>query len=151
MAVKEKSSVRHDPLPVFCFKVDLGGMEAFFKSVSGLRYETETIPVREGGANDTTFMLVGATKWSNLVLKNGFTNNSALLKWREEWIRGSKLTRYSGTITQLDTALKPKAEWQFFRAWPCKWELSELDAAKSELAIETLELAHEGLKFTSKG
>jgi len=146
------TGTRRDPLPVFCFKVDLGSnMEAFFKSVSGLRYETEVISVREGGANDTTFQLVGATKWSNLVLKNGFTNNSALLKWREEWIRGNKRTRLSGTITQLDTALKPQAEWRFFRAWPCKWELSELDASKSELAIETLELAHEGLTYTMKG
>ena len=54
--------------------VDVG--EAFFKSVSGLRYETEIVPVREGGANDTTFQLVGATKWSNLVLKQGFTGSS---------------------------------------------------------------------------
>lgn len=149
MAANGNPGNRKDPLPVFCFKVDLGGMEAFFKSVSGLRYETEVIPVREGGANDTTFQLVGATKWSNLVLKNGFTNNSTLLKWREEWING-KGRRISGTITQLDTALTPKAEWQFSRAWPAKWELSELDASKSELAIETLELAHEGLKFSPK-
>ncbi len=141
---------RNDPLPVFCFKVqwDLGG-EAFFKSVSGLRYETEIVPVREGGANDTTFNLIGATKWSPLVLKQGFTNSSALLKWREEWIRGNKMTRLSGTVIQLDTALQAKASWQFFRGWPSKWEISEFDATKSELAIETLEIAHEGLKFTS--
>lgn len=141
---------RNDPLPVFCFKVqwDLGG-EAFFKSVSGLRYETEIVPVREGGANDTTFNLIGATKWSPLVLKQGFTNSSQLLKWREEWIRGNKMTRLSGTVIQLDTALQPKAQWQFFRGWPSKWEISEFDATKSELAIETLEIAHEGLKFSS--
>jgi phage tail-like protein len=140
---------RNDPLPVFCFLVqwDLGG-EAFFKSVSGLRYETEIVPVREGGANDTTFNLIGATKWSPLVLKQGFTNSSALLKWREEWIRGNKMTRLSGTVIQLDTALQKKAQWQFFRGWPSKWEISEFDATKSELAIETLEIAHEGLKFS---
>ena len=143
---------RKDPLPVFCFKVNLGsGMEAFFKSVSGLKYETESIPVREGGANDTTFMLVGATKWSPLILKNGFTSSSALLKWREEWIRGNKMTRLTGTITQLDTALNDMAEWTFHRGWPTKWELGELDASKSELAIETLEITHEGLSFAKKG
>jgi len=140
---------RNDPLPVFCFKVqwDLGG-EAFFKSVSGLRYETEIVPVREGGANDTTFNLIGATKWSPLVLKQGFTSSSQLLKWREEWIRGSKMTRLSGTVIQLDTALKPAAQWNFVRGWPVKWEVGEFDASKSELAIETLEIAHEGLKFS---
>jgi len=83
------------------------------------------------------------------VFKNGFTNNSSLLTWREEWMSG-KMTRVSGTITQLDTELKPRAEWQFTRGWPTKWELSELDASKSELSIETLEITHEGLKYSKK-
>jgi phage tail-like protein len=142
---------RKDPLPVFCFKIELslaggGGGEAFFKSCSGIKYETEIVPVREGGANDTTFQLVGATKWSNIVLKQGFTGSSALLSWREEWIAGQMNRIKTGKIIQLDTALKPVAKWTFFRGWPTKWELSELDASKSELSIETLEIAHEGLK-----
>lgn len=143
---------RKDPLPTFCFKVSLGsGMDAFFKSVSGLKYETEIVQVREGGANDTTFNLIGSTKWSPLVLKNGFTSSSALLKWREEWLRGDKKTRITGTITQLDTALKDMAEWTFHRGLPSKWELAELDASKSELSIETLEITHEGLSYSKKG
>jgi phage tail-like protein len=141
---------RNDPLPVFCFLVKIdGGIEAFFKSVSGIKYETESIPVREGGVNDTTFQLVGATKWSPLVFKNGFTQGSKLLEWREQWLAGT-MRRAGGTITQLDTALKPKAEWAFVRGWPTKWEISEFDASKSELAIETLEITHEGLKFSKK-
>ena len=139
------TSDRRDPLPVFCFSVK--GLDAFFKSVSGLKYETESIPVREGGVNDTTFMLVGATKWAPLVLKNGFTSSSALLDWREQWMGGRTLTRISGSITQLNTALEPVAQWDFFRGWPTKWEISEFDASKSELAIETLEITHEGLKY----
>ena len=142
-----KSGDRRDPLPVFCFSVEISGISAFFKSVSGLKYETESIPVREGGVNDTTFMLVGATKWSPIVLKNGFTGSSDMLPWRADWLNG-KMTRQSGTITQLDTALQPKASWQFFNGWPTKWEISEFDASKSELAIETLEITHEGLKKT---
>jgi phage tail-like protein len=139
---------RKDPLPAFCFKIEISGITAFFKSISGLKYETESIPVREGGVNDTTFMLVGATKWSPLVLKNGFTQGSDLLKWRDEWMRGNKLTRRSGVITQLDTTQKKDmAKWEFVRGWPTKWELSELDASKSELSIETLEITHEGLKL----
>ncbi len=151
------STDRRDPLPVFCFKVDLtlpsgANGEAFFKSVSGIKYETEVVPVREGGQNLTTYQLVGATKWSNLVFKQGFTGNSDLLKWREEWLHkfqtNKKRNRIeSGTITQLDTALKPMAKWTFYRGWPAKWEISEFDASKSELSIETLEIAHEGLKF----
>lgn len=143
---------RKDPLPVFCFHITLpinGGKsaDAFFKSVSGLRYETEVVPVREGGANDTTFQLVGATKWSNIVLKQGFTGSSALLDWRENWLNG-QMVRYNGTIVQLNTKLDPVASWTFFNGWPTKWEVAEFDASKSELAIETLEIAHEGIKFS---
>lgn len=141
---------RRDPLPVFCFLVRITGLqdsvESYFKSASGLRYETEVIPVRAGGANDTTFNLVGGMKWSPLVLKQGFTSSSALLKWREKWTSGAEMTRCSGSIVQLDTALKPQAQWDFVRGWPSKWEMGEFDASKNELAIETLEISHEGLK-----
>jgi phage tail-like protein len=136
---------RRDPLPVFCFKIQIEGIQAFFKSVSGLKFETESIPVREGGANDTTFMLVGATKWSPIVLKNGFTAGSDLLKWRNQWMGGT-MNRRNGVITQLNTAGQDMAKWQFVRGWPTKWEMSEFDASKSELSIETLEITHEGLK-----
>jgi len=148
------TTTRKDPLPVFCFLVRFtnlsGSVEGFFKSVSGLRYETEVVPVAAGGANDTTFNLVGRMKWSNLVLKQGFTSSSALMTWREQWTKGT-MTRTDGSIIQLDTALKPAAEWKFVRAWPVKWEIAEFDASKSELAIETLEICHEGLSFTASG
>lgn len=140
---------RPDPLPVFCFRITIQGvgepMDSFFKSVTGIRYETESIPVREGGQNATTYMLVGATKWSPLVFKKGFTKGSKLLKWREDWLNGT-MNRYGGTVTQYDTAFKEMARWDFVRGWPSKWEVSEFDASKSELAIETLEITHEGLK-----
>ncbi len=148
---------RRDPLPVFCFLVSIdiadareAPAQAFFKSVSGIRYETEVVPVREGGVNNSTFQLPGATKWSNIVLKQGFTGSSALMNWREAWMtcQPENMIRANGTITQLNTARKPMAMWSFFNAWPCKWELSEFDASKSELAIETLELAIDGLLYS---
>src|SRR5262245_55947618 len=107
MADDDKSSTRKDPLPVFCFKVelDLGGGDPaamFFKSCSGLKFETEIVPLREGGVNDTTFQLVGPTKWSNITLKQGFTAESEILRWREEWMTGTGMTRKNGTIIMLD-------------------------------------------------
>jgi phage tail-like protein len=143
-----KGTTRNDPLPVFCFKVELApvGAEAFFKSVGGIRYEMETIPVREGGQNATTFQLAGPGKWSNIVLKRGFTKDSKMLAWRESWV-GQAGTRAKGTIIQLDTALKPQAQWTFFNGFPVKWENGEFDASKSEVAIETLEIAHEGISY----
>ena len=145
------SSDRNDPLPVFSFLVELnlGGNQAFFKGVSGLRYETESVPVLAGGVNNTTFQLVGATKWANLVFKHGFTKSSKLMKWRQEWMTGATMTRQTGTITMLNTALKPQAQWTFVRGWPCKWDVSELDASKSEVAIESLEIAHDGLTYNA--
>jgi phage tail-like protein len=144
-----------DPLAGFCFWVrftDLPGtVETFFKSVSGLRYETEVIPLRAGGANDTTFNLVGGMKWSPLVFKQGFTKSSGLLAWRELWTKDGPKKRSGGTIIQLDTTLlKPQAEWTFVRGWPSKWELTEFDASKNELSIETLEISHEGLSYSAK-
>jgi phage tail-like protein len=159
-AAKAKGTTRNDPLPVFCFKVEITeatgneffkGGEAFFKSVGGLRYETETVPVREGGNNATTYQLVGATKWSNIVLKRGFTKDSGMVKWREQWIGRAGKRIPKGKIIQLNTALEPQAQWTFFNGFPVKWEISELDASKSELAIETLEIAHEGISFTPIG
>ena len=149
-----KTTVRQDPLGVFCFWVrfiDLGGVvDTYFKSVGGLKYETEVIPVRAGGANDTTFNLVGSTKWAPLVLKQGFCTGSKLLEWREAWLTpGKGMTRSSGTIIQLDTALTPKAAWKFHRGWPSKWEIAEFDAGKNELAIESIEIVHDGLEVVA--
>lgn len=142
------------PLPGFAFKVTLmhvkleSNAEAYFKSVGGLKYETETVPVQAGGSNDRTFNLVGASKWSNIVLKRGFARGSTLLKLRDEWMYGVKKQRISGTIQQLDTTLtNVVASWTFHRGWPVKWELADLDASKSEISIETLEIAHDGLMF----
>lgn len=145
------TGTRKDPLPVFCFKVSLpvpgadSAAEAYFKGVTGLKYETESIPVKAGGVNDTTYMLVGATKWSPITFKQGFTQSSKLLQWREAWIAGNG-ARIDGKIMMLDTAMNVKKTWTFKRGWPTKWELSELDASKSEIAIESLEITHEGLK-----
>ena len=147
-----QGSTRNDPLPVFCFKVTVAklGAEAFFKSVSGLKYEMETVPVREGGQNFTTFQLVGTTKWSNIVLKRGFTRDSGMVAWRQAWLQPGFGARVeAGTITLLDTALNPKAQWTFYQGIPVKWEVSEFDASKSELAIETLEIAHEGISYNA--
>lgn len=142
---------RKDPLPAFCFKVTItikgcDAGEAYFKSVSGLSMETEVTDYRAGGVNHSTYKLVGATKWKNLVLKRGFTASPELLDWRTAWLKPSgEKTRATITIEQLDTQLQTKHTWTFHDGWPCKWELSELDAAKNEVAIETLEIAHHGL------
>src|SRR5580692_5156636 len=94
-----KSFLSH-PLPGFAFKVTLenipgfpGNSDVFFKSVGGLKYETETVPVVAGGSNFTTFNLVGATKWANLVFKRGFARGSTLLTMRQQWLFNPQKSR----------------------------------------------------------
>lgn len=145
------------PLTTFCFKVqldlkDFGSQDAFFRSVSGLKYDTEIVDLREGGLNNSSRKLIGGVKWSNLVFKRGFSGSSALLAWRDAWFAplkaGEKRPRLSGTIIQLATDVKTvQAQWKFTEGVPVKWEISDFDASKSEVAIETLEIAHEGLEF----
>jgi len=153
MADETKTAQRRDPLPGFAFLVrftDINDtVDTYFKSVSGLRSETEVIPVRAGGANATTFNLVGAVKWSPLVFKQGFMASSGLMAWRQSWLTPGSMTRSGGQIIQLNTALKPMAAWTFYRGWPSKWEIGEFDASKSELSIETLEIVHEGLEISA--
>ena len=152
------TTARQDPLTCFCFKVTLDSIagpdraEMYFKSVSGLKYESEVVEYKEGGYNVGARRFVGPAKWSNLVLKKGFTGTQSLLEWRRLWLEDStsgRLTRATGTITQLKSNFEAVCSWKFLNGWPCKWELSDYDASKSELAIETLEIAHEGLTFTS--
>lgn len=143
---------RKDPFLAFCFRVTvdvpgIGPANGFFKSVSGLESETEVVPYREGGVNDTTHQLVGAVKWKNIVLKRGFCGPE-LAKWRQSWL-AKPGARTGGTIEQLGPdGQKVVAKWKFKHGWPCKWSLSELDASKSEVSIETLEIAHEGIEYS---
>ncbi len=147
---------RQDPLTAFCFSLQIAGIveagEAFFKSVGGLKSESEVVPYREGGLNSHTHQLVGAIKWPNLVLKRGFVAKTGykLLEWRQTWVRDDprvQLKRLSGKIIQLDSQMQEVCSWVFYDGWPCKWEGPDYDASKTELAIETVEIAHSGLFF----
>lgn len=138
---------RRDPYLAFCFRVtisDAGLNEStgLFKSVSGLEVETEVVDFKEGGVNEYTHKLVGGTKFKNIVLKRGFSG-SEFTNWRKKWESGK--ARVTGFIEQLDTKNNCVAKWQFVEGWPAKWSLSEFDASKNEVSIETLEIAHHGI------
>src|SRR6185437_15809486 len=99
------TTTRKDPLPAFVFKVKIDGLgTAFFKSAGGLSYEVEATPIKEGGVNYTTWQIPGSVKWKNITLKRGFTADSEILAWRNDWMNGT-MVRHTVTITQLDSAL----------------------------------------------
>jgi phage tail-like protein len=87
-------------------------------------------------------------KYNNIILKRGWTADTKLWIWRKKVIDGTT-QRLSGTITLLDEARAPALRWNFTAGWPSKWEGPALNAKTSEVAIETMEIAHEGLELAS--
>ena len=140
---------RNDPYSQFNFQVEIDGVtKAGFSEVSGLTTDTNIIEYREGNEITTVRKLPGLMKYNNIVLKRGWTSDQSLWNWRKQVIQGST-QRSSGAIVLLDEARKPALRWTFREGWPSKWEGPALNAKTSEAAIETLEIAHEGLELES--
>jgi phage tail-like protein len=139
---------RTDPYGQFNFHVEIDGViVAGFSEVSGLTTDTNIIEYREG--NDTFGTVQkqpGLMKYNNLVLKRGFTADKRLWAWRKNVLDG-KTKRTTGAIILLDESRSPALRWNFREGWPSKWEGPALNAKTSEVAIETLEIAHEGLEL----
>jgi phage tail-like protein len=90
--------------------------------------------------------LPGLRKHSRLVLKRGFTRDRSLWEWHRAVLDGDTQRRVV-TITLLDAARHPVARWRFVEGWPAKWQGPELNAQSSDVLIETLEIAHEGIEL----
>jgi phage tail-like protein len=139
---------RTDPYPSFSFLVELDGIaSAAFTSVTGLESETSVIEYRTGAEPTRVRKLPGLTKYPNIVLKRGLTRDRELWTWRKAIVDG-KPDRRSGSIVLLDETGQEVVRWNFVRGWPAKWEGPALNARANEIAIETLEIAHEGLEVT---
>ena len=142
-----ETSSRNDPYSAFNFLVEIDGVTvAGFSECSGLSNETDAIEYREGKEDITVRKLPGLVKYSNITLKRGFTQSKELWQWRKQVLDG-KTQRRSGTVTLLDEARKPALRWNFREGWPRKLDGPTLNAKTNEVAIETLEIVHEGLKL----
>jgi phage tail-like protein len=139
---------RNDPYGQFNFLIEIDGVvKGGFSEASGLTTDTNIIEYREGAEQQgTTRKLPGLMKYNNIVLKRGWTNNKSLWTWRKKVIDG-KTQRNSGSIVLLDEARNEALRWNFREGWPSKWEGPALNAKTSEVAVETLEIAHEGLEL----
>ncbi len=139
------TAARNDPYSAFNFLVDIDGVTvAGFSECSGLTAESDHIEYRTGDMDITVSKLPGLRKYANIVLKHGLTSSTELWQWRLKVING-QTDRRSGSITLLDEGRKRALEWTFTQAWPCKWEGPTLNGKNNEVAIETLEICHEGL------
>ncbi len=141
------------PLPKFHFQVEWGGTKIGFTEVSGLDVETEVIEYRHGASKEySKTKQPGMTKYSNITLKRGtFQSDNEYYDWWKENVffqegnsTGSKYRR-DITISMLNEEHEPIVVWKIKNAWPLKVQSTDLKADGNEIAVETIELAHEGL------
>src|SRR5512132_1704807 len=139
---------RNDDLRLSSLQVVItfdGMPTGYFRSVSGLSMEIDVVEFREGGENGAVHKIPGRVKYPNIVLKQGFIGASELQKWAFR-IAAGQFEHKNGTIVISDLQQHVVATYTITNAWPAKWEGPDFDATKNELAIETIEIAHEGLR-----
>jgi phage tail-like protein len=127
------------------FYVKINGMpSAVFTEMSGLQVETVVMEYEEGGNNGFVHRLPGRTKVGNLTLKRGIVATNEFFNWYSEILNGKPDFRHVDVLV-FDAQGKELAKWSFANAYPVKWVGPQLAADGKNAAIETLELAHEGL------
>ncbi len=116
-----------------------------FKSVAGMDSSTEVIEFKQG--NDIRVRKKpGRTTYSNIVLERGYTATDDLWEWRKNIEEGS-IDRRSGAVIILDhDGSTEVARYEFFQGWPCKWNVPDMAADQSGMAIEKIEIAVEQVK-----
>lgn len=146
-----ETGARNDPYSGFNFLVEIDdvypdgkAVVAGFSECSGLDTETDIIEYRNGNEDITVRKLPGLRKFTNITLKRGFTDSRELWEWRKGVMEG-RTVRKSGSIVLLNEARDEALRYDFIFGWPSKWQGPALNASSSEVAIETLEIACEGI------
>lgn len=143
-----KQSTAVWPLPKFYFRVDWGGATMPFQEVSGLDVEAQPIEYRHGDSPAfSVIKMLGLKKYSNVTLKKGvFKSDNKFWDWFNQ-IKMNTVKRETVTISLLDEQGTPTMVWTLAKAWPTKITGTDLKAEGDEVAIETIEIAHEGLSI----
>ena len=142
-----------DPEGAYVFALEIDGIEvAQFLECSGLKSSTEIFEIQEGGLNSRIHKLPGQSTWDNISLRYGVTNDVSMLEWRSlilldefEDGGGNDGHRRNGAIVVKNNQMEVVRRYEFLEAWPVSWEGPSFTADSSDLAIETMELAHHGL------
>ena len=136
---------RNDPYAQFNFLIELDGLTvAGFTEVGGLDTESDVIEYRNGNDEPTVRKLPGLRTYSNITLKRGYTDNLELWGWRKTTEDGTT-ERRDGVIILLDEARQPVLRWIFRSGWISNYEGAALNSTTNEAAIESIEIAHEGI------
>lgn len=137
-----------DPYGSHFFALEVNGQEiAHFMECSGLKTTSTVFEIEEGGMNGMTHKRPGQSKWDNIVLRYATSASTDLLAWRDRYLQDQFSSRRdsSGSIVLYDNEHRQIRRYSFTACWPVSWEGPQLSSGSSELAIETLEIAHEGL------
>jgi phage tail-like protein len=135
------------PLPKFYFSVDIGDQQNLtFQEVSGLDAETQVIEYRAGdNKRFSTVTMPGIRKFSNVTLKKGvFVRDDKFWDWYSQ-IKMNTIKRVPVVIRLLDEKGNASMVWTLLNAWPTKITGADLKSDGNEVAVETLEIAHEGM------
>jgi phage tail-like protein len=140
---------RTDPFLNYNFKLEIDGIQkAGFRECSGLDATTAVVTYREGDEKVfTTRKLPGQVTYSNISLKRGITDDKELYEWAKKFVdgKGTISERKNGSIVLLDTAGEEKLRWNFVSGWITKWSGPSFNATSNDVAIESVEIAHEGI------
>ncbi|MCI3944230.1 phage tail protein [Pseudomonas syringae] len=143
-----------DLLTGFYFSVRISGessgTDAAFQEVSGLSQETAIEEVISGGENRFNYRLPGHTRYSNLILKRGVAQaDSPLIEWCQETMDDglrNPIQTKNIIVSLFDEQGLTRLSWNFVKAYPVKWSMSELKSQDSNLLVETIELAYQYYK-----
>lgn len=136
------------PLPKFHFLVKWGKEQLSFREVSGLNVETTPIEYRAGDSKEFAVVkMPGLIKVGNVSMKKGvFKSDNKFWDWFKE-IKMNTIERKTVTISLLDEEGKPTMTWTLNNAFPIKITATDLKADGNEAAIESIDIAYEGLKI----
>ncbi|MEM9189374.1 MAG: phage tail protein [Myxococcota bacterium] len=139
------ATARPDPYVAFNYLIEISGIRAGgFSEVSGLDLEVQPIDYRNGDEDFIPRKLPGLKQISNLTLKRGIIGELDAYQWVLAGARGA-VRRQNGAIILRDEQRREVMRWRFRRGWACKYIGPTLQADSSSVAIEAIEIAHEGL------
>jgi phage tail-like protein len=141
-----ETAKRQDPYRSFNFRLESDGIElGAFSECSGLTADGDAVDYREGTDKQLSVRkLVGLRKYTNITLKRGYTQHTSLWDWYAQ-IGDSSFRRRDVTIILMDEDRKDVMSWQARDAWVNKIEGPSFKASGNEVAIESVEIVHEGL------
>ncbi|SJZ92533.1 phage tail protein [Sediminibacterium ginsengisoli] len=138
------------PLVKFQFSVKIGSDELFFQEVTGLSSETQVIEYRAGNSQAySTVKMPGIKKYGNITLKKGIFKDDKKMWTMYNAIKMNTIERVTVVISLLDEANAVAMSWNLTNAFPCKMTVTDMKSDANEAAVETMELAHEGLTIVA--